>query len=98
MPSLDYLEGRKFCVVFVKVIDEQAGKVELQCMHGRASVADGKLTCITPEGTGFTVPNTALPNVLPNDGTEMLKDAEYFVFVKTDPNLDFINNSNSGQS
>lgn len=91
--SIEYLEGRKFCVVFVKVIDEAAGKVKLQCLHGRANIENGKLSCVTPDGASFTVPNTALPNILPNDGTEMLKDAEYFVFVKTDPEVDFLHNN-----
>ena len=88
--DIDHLEGRKFCVVFVKVTDEKAGKMQLQCLHGRANVENGKLSVMTPEGASFTVPNSAMPNIMPNDGTKMLKDAEYFVFVKTDPGVDFM--------
>ncbi|MCF7855208.1 MAG: hypothetical protein K9N51_10465 [Candidatus Pacebacteria bacterium] len=91
--DLNHLEGKKFCVVFVKVIDESAGKVELQALHGRASIEAEKLRCYTPEGVCFAVPNSALPNILPNDGTELLKDAEYFVLVKLDPNIEFMGQS-----
>lgn len=93
--SLDRLEGRKFCVVFVKVINEDAGKVKLQALHGRASVENGKVSCITPEGASFTVPRSAHSNILPSDGTEMLKDAEYFVLVKTDKEIEFLNSDES---
>ena len=87
--SFDYLEGKKFCIVFVKVLDEESGKVQLQTLHGRASVDNGRVSCITPEGASFTVPNTALRNILPSDGTELLKDAEYYALGKTDKDIDF---------
>ena len=88
MMSLEYLEGRRMCVVFVKVIDESAGKVEVACLHGRADVDSGRLAVVSSSGSRFAVPNTALGNILPSDGTPILKDAEYFVMVKTDSGID----------
>ena len=87
--NLEYLEGKKFCVVFVKVLDREAERVQLQCLHGRASIERGKLTVVTENGAVFEVPSSAYGNVLPSDGTKMLKDAEYFVFVRTDDSLEF---------
>jgi len=77
-------------VVFVKVTDESEGKVQLQCLHGRANAERGGLSLMTPEGARFGVPSTALPSLMPNDGTPMLKGAEYFVLVKTDREIDFL--------
>ena len=87
--DLDYLEGKKFCVVFVRVVDEKSGRVQLQCFRGRANVERGRLKVINEKGIVFPVPSSAFGNVLPNDGTKMLLDAEYFVLVKTDENIDF---------
>ena len=88
--DLDYLEGKKFCVVFVRVVDEVAGRVQLQCFRGRANVERGRLKVINETGVVFPVPSSAFGNVLPNDGTKILLDAEYFVLVKTDENVDSI--------
>ena len=87
---LERIEGRKFCVVFVKTIDEARGKVQLQCMRGRASVDRGKVSVIDESGCTFTVPGTAVQNILPSDGTALLKDAEYFCFVKVDPSIQLV--------
>jgi hypothetical protein len=84
-----YLEGRKFCVVFVKVLDAVAGNVKLHCLHGRANVEGGRVTCVREDGVQFTVPGSAIGNILPADGTVILKDAEYFVLVRADTGLDF---------
>jgi hypothetical protein len=93
LPQLQDLNGRKLCVVFVKVIDQTAGKVQMQTLHGRAKVDGRKLELITPENAVFAVPNSALSNVLPSDGTEILKDAEYFVIVKVDQGIEMFGNS-----
>jgi hypothetical protein len=93
-PKLDYLEGRKFCVVFVKVVDPATERVQLQCMRGRASVERGRVSVVGSEGGMFTVPSSALPNILPSDGTPLLKDAEYFVLVRTDDNIEFVPSGN----
>ena len=85
--SLDRIEGRKFCVVFVKVLDEATDKVQLQCLRGRASVDRGRVSVIGADGCRFTVPGTASMNILPSDGTPLLQDAEYFCFVKVDPSI-----------
>ena len=45
---------------------------------------------VSDSGMLFTVPGSALPNVMPADGTKMLRDAEYFVFVKTDEGIEFM--------
>ena len=88
--SLNHLEGRKFCVVLVKEVPDQTDRARVQCIHGRASVEDGKLNLVDPNGTKFPVPNSALNNIIENDGTDILKDAEYFVMVKLHKDLDFI--------
>ena len=87
--TIQHLEGKKFCVVFVKVLDETAGDVRLHCLHGRASVDGGRLSCVRDNGVSFQVPGSAIGNILPSDGTALLKDAEYFVLVRTDPGVEF---------
>jgi hypothetical protein len=82
--DLGYLEGKKFCVVFVKQEDDTDpnSKIKMKCIHGRANVNHrGKLIVESP-ATSFTVPATACNRVLPSDGTSMLKDAEFFVICK----------------
>ena len=84
---IERIEGRKLCVVFVKVLDEASGKVRLQCLRGRASVDRGKVSVIADDGCTFTVPGTAVPHIMENDGTPLLKDADYFCLVKVDPSI-----------
>ncbi|MBP1583991.1 MAG: hypothetical protein J6866_08550 [Victivallales bacterium] len=84
---LDYLEGRKFCVVFVKILDLLKERVQLRCLRGRASIERGKLQVMAPTGNIFTVPSSAIPTIQPNDGTEILKDAEFYCLVKVDENV-----------
>ena len=84
IPNLNQLEGRKFCVVFVKVLDPVTERVQLQCMRGRASIDRGRVSVIDKHGAVFTIPNISIPNIMPSDGTKLLQDAEYFVFVKLD--------------
>ena len=90
---LDYLEARKICVVFVQVVDTIKGRVRLQCFRGRANVERGRLNVIDANGTVFPVPSSALGNILPSDGTKLLRDADYFVLVKTDENIDFLSSN-----
>ena len=91
MPAiLEYLEGRKFCVVFVQVLEEHSGKVRLQCFRGRASIERGHLNVVAGNGCVFTVPSSAYGNILPSDGTKILRDAEFFVLVKTDAGIDLV--------
>ena len=89
MGKLDHLEGRRFCVVFVKVLDPASGKMQFQCLRGRADIRrDGRLFVVAPGGAEFQLPSSAYGMIQPSDGTEMLKDADYFVLVKTDPRID----------
>ena len=91
--AIDHLEGRKLCVVFVKVVDPTTERVQLQCFHGRGSVDRGRLNVIDANGTVFPVPSSATGNVLPSDGTRILRDAEYFVLVKADKGIDFVSSN-----
>jgi len=86
----DYLEGRRFCVVFVKVTDPVRERVMLQCFRGRASIERGRVNVVDVNGGVFTLPGTALNNILPSDGSRILKDAEYFCLVKTDENIELV--------
>ena len=88
MVNLEQVEGRKFCVVFVKVVDQEKERFQVQCFRGRASVERGELKVIDENNNAFTVPKSAHPTVNPNDGTKLLGDAEYFAMVKVDPNIE----------
>lgn len=88
--SLSRVEGRKICVVFVQVMDEESARVRLRCFRGRGNVERGRLNVVDENGAVFPVPSSASRNVLPNDGTNLLQDAEYFVLVKTDENIDLV--------
>ena len=77
MYNLEYLQGRRFCVVFVKVLDAATGRVQCRCLRGRANLNNGHLELMQERGPVFTVPATAL-----------LRDAEYFCMVKVSDNID----------
>ena len=85
---LERIEGRKLCVVFVKVLDEATGKVQLQCLRGRANVERGRVSVVDEKGFSFTIPGTASNQILPSDGTPLLRDAEFFCLVKLDPAIE----------
>ena len=85
---LDYLEGKKLCVVFVKVLEPSTGRVQCRALRGRAPINQGHLDVMTAKGAIFTVPSSAYSSVAPNDGTKILGDADYFCLVKVDPNID----------
>ena len=90
--DLKYLEGRKLCVVFCKLEEEdkhgkctnmEEPKFQIKTMHGRANVINNKyVECISSEGGAFKIPPSAYDKIFPNDGTDLLKDCEYFVMVK----------------
>ena len=76
-------------MVFVKVLDEAAGRMQFQCFRGRADIRrGGRLHVVAAGGGEFQVPGSAYGMIQPNDGTEMLGDADYFVLVRTDPRID----------
>jgi hypothetical protein len=81
--DLGYLEGKKICIVFVKSGDEDQpdGEVKMRCMYGRANISTGRFKVEGPNGS-FEVPTKSHANVMPSDGTEILKDSEYFVMVR----------------
>ena len=93
MVDFHEVEGRKICVVFCKaendgqvkeeVVEEESSKVQIRTMHGRGVLVENRfLKCVTPEGAEFAIPMSAHKNIYPSDGTEILKDSEYFVIVK----------------
>ena len=88
--ALDRIEGRKFCVVFMKVLDLATEKVQLQCLHGRASIEGRKVVVYGEGGASFTLPSTCLNKILPSDGSPMLKDAEYYCIVRLDDGIDLV--------
>ena len=99
MPAdLSYLEGRKVCIVFCQLKEEETfQKTEipdeagfrLKCLHGLGNIVDGKYLKVEGPQGSFQVPPSAYKNIHPNDGTDMLKDAEYFVMVKLDSKMEF---------
>lgn len=80
--DLDYLQGIRFCIVLMKVLDQAAGKVQLTPIYGIARVSDDGLSVEEPSGSMHAVPDSALSSIYPSDGNEMLKDAEYYAIVK----------------
>lgn len=86
--NLGYLEGRKLCVVFVKVLEPSTGRVQCRALRGRAAINQGHLDVMTAKGAIFTVPSSAYHTIAQSDGTKILGDSEYFCLVKVDPNID----------
>jgi hypothetical protein len=83
MTDLRYLEGKKFCVVFIKTEnDEPDGAVKMRVMHGRANIDHRGALKVEGSNGSFMVPASAYNRVLPADGTPVLEDAEYFVMVR----------------
>lgn len=81
------LEGKRFCVVFVKVTEKADGQepdFQIRCVHGRASIERGISLVLEHDGGRFVVPRSCYNRILPSDGTTMLKDAEYFVMCKVE--------------
>lgn len=89
--NISYLQGKKFCIVFAKYTGEDESKVKLRCHHGRAVIIDKEKLYLEEEKSGaqIGVPSSALNKILPSDGTDILKDSEYFVIVKVDPQIEF---------
>ena len=79
---LSYLEGTRFCLVRMMVLDEKTQKVELSPIHGTAKVLADRLVVVEPSGVEHVVPDSATPSILPSDGTELLGEADHYVIVK----------------
>ena len=80
--ALSHLDGTRFCLVGMTVLDEKTQKVKLSPIHGTAKILPDRLVVVEPSGTQHVVPDSAIPSILPNDGTELLKDADHYVIVK----------------
>ncbi len=80
--ELGHIHGTRFCLVRMTVADEAGKKVELVPIHGVAQVLPDRVIVLEESGSQHVVPDSALPSIFPSDGTELLKDAEYFVIVK----------------
>ena len=80
--NLKYLDGKKFCVVFLQADTPNPQSVKLRTIHGRANITrEGALVVEHQEG-GFFVPSSCYPQILPADGTLILGEAEYFVICR----------------
>jgi hypothetical protein len=85
MPAdLKYLEGRRFCVVLIKLDDETRpdGPFKMRCMHGRASIDHQGYLTLEGESSSWKVPSACYSRILPSDGKKILEDAEYFVLCR----------------
>ena len=80
MVDLRHIHAKRFCVVFVNGDDPE--KVTLRTLHGFANISNEGLLSVEHDDGAFAVPPSCYRMVLPSDGTELLKDAEYYVFCK----------------
>ena len=80
--ALSYLDETRFCLISMTVLDEKTRKVKLTPIHGTAKVLPDRLVVVEPSGTQHVVPDSAIPSIVPSDGTELLKDADHYVIVK----------------
>ena len=87
MKPFMYLEGLPFCIVYMKVLDLAAEKVELAAFHGLAQIHPDRLIVDNEKGHTVTVPQSALKSILPSDGTDILEDSKYYVIVKVGDQL-----------
>jgi hypothetical protein len=69
-------------MVCMEVLDQVEQKVKLTPIHGVARLLPDRLVVEESSGNRLVVPDSALRSILPSDGTELLKDAEYYVIVK----------------
>jgi hypothetical protein len=80
--QLNHLDGTRFCLVCMNVLNEATQEVKLTPIHGLAKVMPDCLVVVEPSGNRHAIPESALPSILPSDGTAILEDAEYYVIVK----------------
>ncbi len=78
--DLHYLEGKRFCIVFMNADDAES--VNLRTLHGRASITREGALQVEHAGGAFLAPSSCHPQILPSDGTELLQDAEYYVICR----------------
>ena len=82
MHAWAHLNGTRFCLVHMMVLDEKTQQVKLTPIHGVAQVFDDRVVVVESSGGEHVVPDSALPSILPSDGTELLEDAAHYVIVK----------------
>jgi len=82
LQKLGHLDGAPFCIVCMEVLDQAAQKVKLTPIHGVARVLPDQLVVEEPSGNQHVVPDSALPSILPSDGTALLGDADHYVIVR----------------
>ena len=80
--ELAYLDGMRFCMVCMQVLDAETEQVKLVPFHGVARVSEECLRVEGDDGQHTVVPDCALGSILPNDGEPLLRDAEHYVIVK----------------
>jgi hypothetical protein len=80
--GLEHLDGCRFCMVCMQVLDEATQNVQLVPIHGKAKVLPDCLVLVEPSGSEHAIPDSAIPSILPSDGTPLLADAEHYVIVK----------------
>ncbi len=80
--ELKYLEGKRFCVVFMQADDPDPQQVRLRALHGRANVSAAGILSVEHDGGAFQVPRSCYPQILASDGTDILGDAEYYVICR----------------
>ncbi len=79
--DVNFVHGKPFCVVFVNS-DKGEDNLQMKTMHGRAFVDKGALSLKEPSGATFAVPSSAYHHILPNDGTDLLKQCDFYVIVR----------------
>jgi hypothetical protein len=80
--EIGYLEDCRFCIVQMTVLDEEKQKVRLQSIHGIAKVYPDRLVVVDQTGTQHIVPDSAIPDILQNDGTPVLGNCHHYCVVK----------------
>ena len=82
LDTLSHLDGTRFCMVQMTVLDEVKQDVKLVPIHGTAKVFPDQLRLVEFSGHEHVVPDSAIPSILPSDGNALLKDADHYVIVK----------------
>ena len=82
--NINYLNNNKICVVYCRQENDDinSNKLEISTLHGIAKVLNNTLYVQVGSGNPIVMPKSAYRNIFPNDGTEMLKDADFFMLVK----------------
>ena len=82
--NIEQLKGKKICAVYCRQQDDNpnSDKMQISTLHGIAKIKNNGLYIDVGSGNPIPIPQTSYKNIFPNDGTQMLKDAQYFVMIK----------------